>query len=262
MSEARKSRPAKGTRKSRPAKGARKSRPAEGANGGTSESGRPRLTLPREGLVFDVSHSHSRTVSWLRLVLPGAAMVLVGVVIAWSQWAHIEDGLKIGFSFIDPDEAKTLRMVNPRFAGIKKDSRQYLVTADEAVRTNPSAEIVHLINPKGDITTKSGAWVALMAARGDYNQKRETLDLDGGVDFFHDKGLHFSSKTAHIDLKTGIAEGHDPVTGNGPSIDITGEGFKVLDGGKTVIFTGKAKAVLYPRDKRTRKAPPSGRNHR
>ena len=239
---------------------ARKSRAAKGANGGKqSESGRPRLALPRAGQVFDVSHSHShsRTVSLLRLVLPGLAVVLVGFVIAWSQWGYIEDGF---ISFINPDEAKTLRMVQPRFAGMNDDSRPYLVTADEAIRANPTAKIVRLINPKGDITMRSGAWVALMAASGNYDQKGETLDLDGGVELFHDRGLHFASKTAHIDLKAGTAEGHDPVTGNGPSVDITGEGFKILEGGKRIIFTGKAKAVLYLRDNRTRKARPRRRN--
>jgi lipopolysaccharide export system protein LptC len=240
---------------------ARKSRAPKGADGGTKrKSGRPELALPRAGQIFSLSHRHSRTVSLLRLALPGAAVVLIGVVIAWSLWGQIEDGFRIGFSFIDPDEAKTLRMVQPRFAGMQDDSRPYLVTADEAIRASPTARIVRLINPKGDMTMKGGAWVALMAASGNYDQKGGTLDLDDGVELFHDKGMHFASKTAHIDLKAGTAEGHDPVTGNGPSIDITGEGFKVLEGGKRIIFTGKAKAVLYPRDNRPKKAAPRRQN--
>jgi lipopolysaccharide export system protein LptC len=225
---------------------------------GKKDSLRSRLSLPGDDRIISTgqSHIHSRTVSLLRMILPGVALFLIGTVIIWSQWGHIEGVFKIGLALIDPDEAKTLRMVNPRFAGTRRDSRPYLVTADEAVRASREADIVNLSNPKGDITTKSGAWMALIAAKGVYNQKAETLDLDGGVDLFHDRGLHFVSKTAHIDLKSGVANGNDTVTGNGPSIDITGEGFKVLDDGKTIIFTGKSKALLYPRDNRTRKSPP------
>lgn len=181
---------------------------------------------------------------------------MVGIIVAWSQWSTIEAGFRIGFASINPEEAKTLRMVNPRFAGTNKRSRPFMLTADEARRASPGADQIVLKNPKGDITTDSGAWVALMAAHGKYAQKNKILKLDGGVDLFHDKGIHFTSPSARIDLKAGTAEGRDPVTGSGPSIDITGEGFKLLDGGRTVIFTGKSKAILYPSDKRKRKTPP------
>lgn len=218
-----------------------------------SLAGKNKRLSPRQG--------HTRGVSLLRLILPLAAVVLVAIVVVWSQWGDLEEKFKkVGWALIDPQEASTLRMVNPRFAGMRQGTKPYFVTADEALKDTPSADIVHLVNPKGDMTTTSGAWVALMAPKGDYNQPKEILDLDGGVEFFHDRGLHFASKTARIDLKAGTAEGHDPVTGNGPSIDLKGEGFKILEGGKTIIFTGRSRALLYPRDKRTRKSPPKRRN--
>lgn len=201
--------------------------------------------------------AHRRKVSFLRFALPTIAVVIVCIVAIWAQWGKIEAGFRIGFASINPEEAKTLRMVNPRFSGTNKQSRPFMLTADEARRASPGADEIILKNPKGDITTNSGAWVALMASRGNYAQQKQLLDLGGGVDLFHDQGLHFASPTARIDLKAGTAEGKDPVTGSGPSIDVTGEGFKVLDGGKTVVFTGKSKAILYPRDKRQRQAPPT-----
>ncbi|MDX1485880.1 MAG: LPS export ABC transporter periplasmic protein LptC [Alphaproteobacteria bacterium] len=192
----------------------------------------------------------------MRLCLPALALVLVALVVSWSHWQQIESGFRIGFSAIHPDEAKSLRMVNPRFAGTNDQSRPFMVTADEARRASRDADTIYLTNPKGDIVTEGGAWVALTAAAGVYARDRELLDLEGGVDLFHDKGLHFVSPTARIDLKGGTAEGNDPVIGSGPSIDITGQGFRILEGGKRVIFTGKSKAVLYPSDTRERKNPP------
>jgi len=193
----------------------------------------------------------------MRVLFPTAAVALVAIVVIWSQWQTIETGIKIGFTRINPEEAKTLRMVNPRFSGTNEKAQPFMLTADEARRASPSSDLIALTNPKGDITADGGAWLALTAPHGNYAQMNKILDLGGGVDLFHDNGIHFTSATARIDLKAGTADGNDPVTGNGPSIEVTGQGFKVLNGGKTVIFTGKSKAVLYPRDKRKRKAPPA-----
>ncbi|MDH3241086.1 MAG: LPS export ABC transporter periplasmic protein LptC [Alphaproteobacteria bacterium] len=225
---------------------------------GRKNASTPLGTIPiREGIPAATQRAHRRNVFVLRLALPAVAVLIVSVVAVWSQWSNIETRFRIGLAQINPEEAKTLRMVKPRFAGTNKRSRPFTLTADEARRARPGADEIVLKNPKGDMTTDGGAWVALMAARGNYAQKEQVLDLGGGVDLYHDKGLHFASPTARIDLKAGTAEGKDPVTGSGPSIDVTGEGFKVLDGGKTVVFTGKSKAILYPKDKRTRKAPPA-----
>lgn len=223
-------------------------------------SGKPRAArgdLPlRAGPSPEAHRAHRRKVSVMRMLFPAAAVVLIAMVAIWSQWSSVETGLKIGFNRIYPEEAKTLQMVNPRFSGTNDKGRPFMLTADQARRASPGADSILLTNPKGDIITDSGAWLALSAAHGTYAQKKKTLDLSGGVELFHDAGMHFTTATARIDLQAGTVEGNDPVTGSGPSIEVTGQGFKVLNGGQTVIFTGKSKALLFPRDKRQRAAPP------
>lgn len=199
---------------------------------------------------------HRRKVSVMRMLFPAAAVILVAIVMIWPQWQSIETAFKVGFARINPDEARVLRMVKPRFSGTNAKGQPFMLTADEARRTSPTADLIFLTKPKGDVTTSSGAWVALAAENGKYSQENEILDLGGGVELFHDNGLHFSTATAQIDLKAGTADGNDTVTGNGPSIEVTGKGFELLNGGKTVIFKGKSRAVLYPQDTRKRKAPP------
>ena len=229
------------------------------AGGKPPSSGKSRAALGelplRTGPSPKAHRAHRRNVSLMRMLFPAAAVVLVSMVVIWSQWQSVESGFKIGFNLIYPEEAKTLRMVNPRFSGTNDEGRPFMLTADDARRASPGADSILLTNPKGDITTDSGAWLALSAAHGNYAQKKKTLDLSGGVDLFHDSGIHFTTATARIDLRAGTVEGYDPVTGSGPSIEVIGRGFKVLNGGRTVIFTGKSKALLFPRDKRERKAP-------
>lgn len=191
----------------------------------------------------------SRMIWLLKILLPTVALSLVALVITWSYVRKKEDGFRVGFALVQPDDARTLRMVNARYAGRSSSRQPYLVTAKTALQDRPGADVIHLIDPKGDITMKSGAWVALTAPKGNYHQDRQQLDLKGGVTLFHDSGLQFDSATAHIDLKHSTAVGHDPVSGHGPAADITGQGFKVLDAGQRVIFTGKAHLTLYRKTK-------------
>ena len=52
------------------------------------------------------------------------------------------------------------------------------------------------------------------------------------------------TKSARVDVSANTAEGHDPVSGHGPSGDIAAQGFRVLDKGNTIIFTGTSNLLL------------------
>jgi lipopolysaccharide export system protein LptC len=94
-----------------------------------------------------------------------------------------------------------------------------------------------------------GTWLALTAKVGYYDRQTELLDLVGDVNLFHDQGFEVRTEKAQVDLKGGTASGDLPVEGQGPSGTLTAEGFRAIDSGKTVIFTGKSKMILYPAEK-------------
>jgi hypothetical protein len=52
------------------------------------------------------------------------------------------------------------------------------------------------------------------------------------------------TQRAHANLSDNSAEGHDPVEGHGPSGDITGQGFRILSNGETIIFTGESSLLF------------------
>ncbi|MFM2130305.1 MAG: hypothetical protein RL477_1851 [Pseudomonadota bacterium] len=187
----------------------------------------------------------SRTVGLLKVLLPAVALSLVALVVAWSQLRNSDPGFRIGFSLVQPEDVRQLSMVNARYAGRSKNMQPYLVTATTAIQDSPGADVIHLTNPKGDMTLKGGAWVALSAPRGDYRQASQLLDLAGGVNLFHDSGMEFNTATAQINLRDSTAFGVDPVEGHGPSADIRSQGFQVLDGGDRIIFTNKSHLTLY-----------------
>ncbi|MDE0812147.1 MAG: LPS export ABC transporter periplasmic protein LptC, partial [Alphaproteobacteria bacterium] len=70
------------------------------------------------------------------------------------------------------------------------------------------------------------------------------VDLSGGVTLFYDRGYQFTSESARVDLRSGTAEGRQPVIGHGEGGSVEGEGFELFDRGARIIFTGRSKAVF------------------
>ncbi len=81
-----------------------------------------------------------------------------------SVFQHV----RFGAARIDLSEARRLRMVNPRYSGIDRESRPYVLTADAATQVPRSDDLVTLDGPKADLTTKSGNWVEISGDTGTY----------------------------------------------------------------------------------------------
>lgn len=189
---------------------------------------------------------YSRFVTLAKVVLPAAAVTLVAAVMIWPQLQTRDGGFSLGFADLRIGDAERLRMVNPRYTGLDQNNLPYELTAEAANQDSPKADDIGLEKPKADITLSDGTWIAIEAPLGNYGQKTQMLDLTGGVNLFHDSGYEFTSPSARIDLSKGVAEGSERIVGHGPFGDAEGEGFRLLDKGKTIIFTGKSKMVLYP----------------
>jgi lipopolysaccharide export system protein LptC len=198
-----------------------------------------RATRPNTG--------YSRFVSLMKFVLPAVAAGLLLLVVAWPRLQAGFDRLRLTFTRLDLSEARDLRMVNARFSGIDKRHRPYVLTADVARQMPDRNDLMALEGPKGDITLQSGAWLALTAFTGVYLPQGQLLDLFGDVKMFHDRGYELTTDTAHVDMTAGTAEGNDAVQGQGVFGDVTSQGFRLLDHGQTIIFTGKAKLHVAPR---------------
>lgn len=189
---------------------------------------------------------YSRFVQLTKLVSATIALILITLVIVWPQLRSRDWTSQNGASQNGREDAESLNMVNPRYTGLDENNLPYEVTAEMASQQSAKSDLITLESPKADMTMKDGSWVALTARSGLYGQKSQKLDLSGDVNLFHDSGYEFKSPSATIDLNSGAGEGHEPTTGQGPAGDIQGEGFRFTDKGKTIVFTGKSRLVLYP----------------
>jgi hypothetical protein len=135
-------------------------------------------------------------------------------------------------------------MLNPRYAGVDRFNRPYIVTSAVGRQVPNRDDLMSLEQPRAEMTMHRGAVVVVTAATAMYQTQAQLLDLFGEVNLVHENGTRFITKTARVDVSASTAEGHDPVTGHGPSGDIAAQGFRVLDKGNTVIFTGTSKLLL------------------
>ena len=178
-------------------------------------------------------------VALLKRVLPAIGVALLLLVAAWPRLAPLLESVRLRFPAIDLREARELRMINPRYAGTDRLNRPFVVTAAVGRQVPNRSDLMSLEKPRAEMIVHGGAKVVLTAATAIYQSQPQLLDLFGDVTLTHQNGTRFVTQRAHANLANDTAEGNDPVEGHGPSGDVRGQGFRLLDKGDTIIFTGR-----------------------
>jgi lipopolysaccharide export system protein LptC len=136
-----------------------------------------------------------------------------------------------------------------QYDGRDDRGRPFSITAVSASHANGDDRHVSLKKPLADITTSSGAYVALAANDSILDRDAGLMSLTGDVTLFHDTGLAFQTDSATINLKDKTAQGNDVVEGQNGDGELISQGFRVRDDGDTIEFTGKAYMKIYPKQK-------------
>ncbi len=207
--------------------------------------GAPKVFIrPRDSIHH--TSAYSRFVSLMKVFLLTLALLLIGLVVVWPYLQSKESRFRIGFSRMMLSGSDDPNMVNARYQGTDKNSRMYTITADLARNLLDGTSAVELEMPKADMVLEDGSWLVMTADSGIYNRDTATLNLVGAVTLFHDSGYEFRTSKSSINLTEGLAEGNEKVEGQGPFGNLQAEGFRLIDKGKIIQFTGKARMIIYP----------------
>lgn len=190
------------------------------------------------------AYRHSRRVALLRRLLPALGLALLLLIAMWPRLAPMWQRMGVGFAAIDLRDAQELRMIDPRYVGVDRHGRPFVVTAAVGRQIPQHQSLMSLQLPRAELRTHAGATVIVTAHTGIYQQQTELLDLFGQVTLTQQNGTRFVTDQARVDGAREIAEGNDPVAGRGPSGDIKAQGFRVLDKGDRIAFTGKSDMLL------------------
>jgi lipopolysaccharide export system protein LptC len=205
-----------------------------------------------------LDNPHSRRVALLKRVLPAIGVALLLLIAVWPRLAPWWERMRLTFPAIDLREARQLRMVNPHYAGLDRLGRPFVVTAAVGRQVPDRQDLMSLEAPRADMKMHADANVVITAATGIYQSQTQFLDLFGEVTLVHQDGTRFVTDTARVDVANNAAEGTDPVEGHGPSGDVKAQGFRILDKGDTVIFSGKSDLLLKQARPGTVKSAPVG----
>lgn len=190
--------------------------------------------------------SYSRFVSFMKFLLPAAAVVLFISLFIYSGFFDRDDKLDITFRDI-ATQNDDLRMVSPRVSGLNKDGRPYELNADTATQNTTQPNLVRLENIDADLKTDdANGWLTLNAARGLLDTDRQTLKLDDKVDIFTTQGYEFHARKADVNFDKGTVESDDEVWGQGPLGTLRADSMYADNTSETVNFRGRVKATIYP----------------
>ncbi|MGI9477816.1 MAG: LPS export ABC transporter periplasmic protein LptC [Hyphomicrobiaceae bacterium] len=192
----------------------------------------------------------------MRWTLPVAAVALLSsYAIFMQRTIKIETGafagtIKTGTVSTSFDN---LAMTDPSYEGYnKKDGSHYKVSAKKAITDLSRDKPIQLVEIDGAFEQRNGQRTEIKARRGLFDQKKGTLNLDGGIDVAAPNEMHVTLKSAVISTKTAEIISDEPVLVKMPAGQVRGNAMRLNQRTREVVFQKGVAAKLRARDnKRT-----------
>ena len=189
-----------------------------------------------------VNYTYSKFIRFFRKFIILIALAFVVAVAIWMNIYNQDQSIPSAETADTPRGEAAL--VSAQFDGIDSEDRPYRVTADKAVRSTDNADLIDMTNPMADLLTADERWLAGTAQTGEYDQAASTLALQDDVKLYYDDGVEFTLENALLNLKDTTAVSDSPVSGQGPSGQISGQALNITESGNKIIFKGPAKMRL------------------
>ncbi|MEM9371461.1 MAG: hypothetical protein AAGA26_09920, partial [Pseudomonadota bacterium] len=146
---------------------------------------------------------YSRSIKWLKVLLPLAALVLISAVFLIDRW---DDE-----SLFSSEELAALgagmQLENPRFTGTTEAGNPFVLTARRANPDGPSPEIITLDEPRGEMDLRDGRILKGRSKDGVMKRSADELTLTGNVVITTSDGYRADMEKLVIDIdrKSAIA---------------------------------------------------------
>ena len=184
-------------------------------------------------------------VQFSKYFLPIISLILVVIVGIWPSLNEPIKNFNLDSIHMQQREEGNLAMINARYRGIDKERRRFSIRAASTSQNRQLDTIYELEKPEADIIMTDGTWLALSSSYGFYDRESQQLDLLDQVNLYYNAGHEFQTNTAHLSLEDNSAYGSSPIKGQSPIGKLSAQGFKILEQGNIILFTGKSYLTLY-----------------
>lgn len=194
---------------------------------------------------FDAAERNSRRVRVLRYVLPGIAIVAIGIFWASARFIPGDMTNLVETAAIDTT-SNSVVMQSPEISGFEGTRRAYNIRAETAVQSLDDPKVVTFNNIDGKLGLDGAGEATLDATIGVYDGNKNTLTLRDGVRVSTNTGYSGTIGGASVDLAAGSMVSDTPleiITAEGT---IRANGVTVLERGKRIKFTNGVSVTYMP----------------
>jgi lipopolysaccharide export system protein LptC len=194
---------------------------------------------------FREARRHSRMVRILRVALPAAVVVALGIVtlVTYLNPLRMLAKLPVDVGNLVVSGTK-ITMEQPRLSGFTRDGRAYEVTAIAAAQDVTKPDIVELHDIHAKVAMQDNGVLQLSAATGIYDTKGETLKLAKDILLTSSSGYECRMSEATVDTRGGNVVSEHPVQVKMLQGTLDANRLDVIDNGDLVRFGGGVNMVL------------------
>lgn len=188
---------------------------------------------------------HSSRVRFLRRVLPVLAIIILGLAafVAWLDPFRIVRDFPLDVMKLSIQGNK-LVMDAPKLSGFTKDGRGYNITATAAAQYLTKTNIIELEGIKANFTLTGNGMTELIATKGLYDAKGDTVQLTEGIVIRSTAGYEGKLSEAVIEVKRGHVVTERPVDITFNNGSIRADRMEIFDNGARAIFEGRVNMIM------------------
>ena len=170
--------------------------------------------------------------------------VSIFILVVYNNNPIEQENVYSNFSYNESDFQSAKQVLRkPTFVGIDKKNQPFKRMANKATRLKNEPNIFNLEKPTGEINTGKEKFF-LSGNKGIFYKDAEQLEVKGNVTFDNGDEMTFTTSEMYFDFKKEILFGNKKVNGKKNNSVIVSEGFKIINNGEQIFFTGKTKLKL------------------
>lgn len=135
-------------------------------------------------------------------------------------------------------------VIEPKFIGINKQKRPFLIQAIKAEKKDAKDGLYKLQEPSGEMKNAKGKKFFLNSKKGQFDQNKQKIFLFENVELTDIEVLSFKTDSAYIDLSTNDIYGNNKTFGFNNDGKIESNGFKIKNEGDIIIFNGPTNLLI------------------
>jgi len=205
---------------------------------------------------FAIAARHSRLVRMLRVAVPAAVILALGVIVAvsiFNPFRILMPKLPLDAGNLVVSGTK-ITMESPHLAGFTPDQRPYELWAKTATQDLTDPDHVELKTLRAKVLMEDQSTVVMDARTGIFNSKDQLLDLRKDIHLQTTTGYKARLSQAFVDMGKGTVTSDEHVDVTLTNGTLSSDRLRIFDGGDLIRFEGN---VVMHLDHFDAPAPPS-----